>query len=142
MLINHNYCAVVSLKSFSKKSISFIDRTTADASNRTAIAITGSPYLCFFFLLFLCRSFAFLTCDIGISASGTPIINSSRNVSAQGAFEAIPCREDNHLDDENRRPRPAQRSTRSYRVRDDIANETGRTEVTPCRQVLALRTGR
>lgn len=37
----------------------------ADALNRAAIAITGSPYPCFLFLLFLCRSFALLTCDIG-----------------------------------------------------------------------------
>lgn len=96
----------------------------------------------FFFLLFLCRSFAFLTCDIGILASGTPIIiSSSSNATAPSAFEAILRREGNYLD-ENHRPRPARRSTRSCRVRNDIANETGRREVTPCRQVLALRTGR
>lgn len=34
-----------------------------DASNRAAV--TGSPYLCFFSLLFFCRSFALLTYDIG-----------------------------------------------------------------------------
>lgn len=113
------------IKIFLKEIDLIYDRTTADASNRTAIAVTGSPYLCFFFLLFLCRSFAFLTCDIGISASGTPIISSSSNASAPGAFEAIPRREGKYLDG-NRHPRLARRSSRSYRVRNDFANETGR----------------
>jgi len=59
---------------FKKTNVIYTTERVADASNCAEIAITGPPYLCFFFLLFLCRSFALLTCDIGISASGTPII--------------------------------------------------------------------
>lgn len=111
-----------------------------------AIAVTESPYLCFFFLLFVCRSFALLTCDIGISASGTSVIINDSSYAAADPAAAFrgECSPKGHPPSAggNRHP-PIRRNDSSAKSSEgDIANEAARRKVTPCRQVLALRTGR
>lgn len=66
-------------------------------------------------------------------------LSSSTATATSGVFETSIRREDIHLGGGS--SFLTNTTTKSSRARGDIANEAERQKVTPCRQVLALRTG-
>lgn len=100
----------------------------------------------FFFLLFLClRSFALLTYEIGILTSGTTlsIINVRRRERRSGEERSVAEGRGGTLEATIRRRRRASLAARISKEETCVVIVGGEERLeTPCRQVLALRTGR
>lgn len=114
-------------------------------------AFTRNLFILDFLYLPVCplaRSFALLTHDIGVSASGTRISISNATSAAQQRGgrrpERVWPRNASEVDPPRRWtsiPR-GRRPSRSSQWVDFIVGEQEQTGSSPCRQVLALRTGR